>query len=151
MLKKTLIITIAILLGIQLISVDKTNPPIDDTLALKAAPEIMKILKKGCYDCHSNETKWPLYSDIAPVSFFVASHVKKGRRAMNFSLWNQIDEKIKIERLKRGVIAVNNGSMALPSYLSAHEEAKLDKDEKAIITTWFKKELKALEEEPLND
>lgn len=151
MLKKTIIFTALLLLGIQFISVDKTNPPIDETLTLKTSPEVMDILKKGCYDCHSNETKWPSYSNIAPMSFFIASHVKDGRQAMNFSIWNQIDEKRKVQRLKRGVITVNNGKMALPSYLSAHEEAELNKDEKAIITAWFKKEIKVLEKETIDD
>ena len=144
MLKKTLIFTIILLIAIQFISVDKTNPPVDEKISLKASPEIMTILKKGCYDCHSNETKWPYYSNIAPVSFFVASHVKKGRNAMNFSKWDEIDSKIKKERLKRAVVTVNNGRMALPSYLSAHEEAKLSKGEKEIITAWFKKELASI-------
>ena len=151
MLKKTIIFTIVMLFAIQLIGVDKTNPPIDNALTLNASPEVMSILKKGCYDCHSNETKWPAYSNIAPVSFFVASHVKDGRRAINFSQWKEIDKKRKIQRLKRGIITVNNGKMALPSYLSAHEEARLNKDEKKTITTWFKDELTALEKETTND
>lgn len=141
MLKKTIITVIIILVSIQFISVDKTNPPVDEKVALKASDEVMSILKKGCYDCHSNETKWPYYSDIAPVSFFVASHVNKGRKALNFSNWENIDSDIKKERLKRGIVTVNNGIMALPSYLSAHDEAKLSKEEKEILTAWFKEEL----------
>ncbi len=141
MLKKTIITTIILLISIQFISVEKTNPPVDEKVALKTSNEVMSILKKGCYDCHSNETKWPYYSDIAPVSFFVASHVNKGRRALNFSNWENIDSKIKQERLKRAIVTVNNGIMALPSYLSAHEEAKLSKEEKEILSAWFKEEL----------
>ena len=147
LLKKTVIFIIVTLLAIQLIRVDKTHPPIDDSITLKTSKDVMSILKKGCYDCHSYETKWPYYSDIAPVSFFVASHVKKGRKAMNFSLWNKMDEKVKAQRLKRAIETVNNGRMALPSYLSAHEEARLSKDEKATLTTWFKNELKILQSE----
>lgn len=145
MLKIAIFIIIS-LFAIQLISVDKTNPPVNDAITLKAPQEVMNILKQSCYDCHSNETKWPYYSDIAPISFFVASHVKKARRAINFSNWNEIDEKIKVQRLKRAIITTNNEMMALPSYVSAHEKAKLDKDKKVILTTWFKNELKALEE-----
>ena len=144
MLKKTAIFIILTLFAIQLISVDKTHPPIDESLTLKAPKEVMPILKQSCYDCHSYETKWPYYSGIAPISFFVASHVRDGRKAMNFSIWNNIDEKIKIQRLKRAIVTVKNGRMALPSYVSAHEEAKLNKDEIAILTTWFKNELNAL-------
>ena len=132
------------LFAIQLISVDKTHPAIDESVALQAPQEIMTLLKKSCYDCHSFETKWPAYANIAPVSFFVASHVRNGRNAMNFSLWSEMDEKIKAQRLQRAVETINNERMALPSYVSAHEEAKLSKDEKIVLTDWFKSELKIL-------
>ena len=146
MLKKTIISLVLIIIGIQFIGVDKTNPSVDKTVSLSTDKEVMDILKKGCYDCHSYETKWPSYSNIAPVSFFVASHVKNGRKALNFSEWEKISKDIKQARLKRGVITVNNGMMALPSYLFVHENSKLSKDEKKTLTNWFKKELKELEE-----
>lgn len=140
MLKKTAIFIVLMLVGIQFISVEKTNPPVDEALEIKAPQEVMAQLKKGCYDCHSFETKWPYYASIAPASFFVASHVNDGRKALNFSLWSTMDEKIKLQRLERAVKTINNGMMALPSYVSAHEEAKLSKEEKAILTDWFEKE-----------
>jgi hypothetical protein len=145
LLKKTAILIILLLFAIQLISVDKINPPIDNTLTLKAPQEVINILKHSCYDCHSDETKWPYYSDIAPISFFVVSHVNNGRKAMNFSLWYKMDKEIKIQRLKSAVETVNNGRMALPSYLYAHKEAELSKDKKTILTTWFKKELENID------
>ena len=145
MLKKTAIFIILILFAIQLISVDKTNPTIDNKLTLNAPKEVMSTLKQSCYDCHSYETKWPYYSNIAPISFFVASHVSNGRKAMNFSLWNEMDKKLKVQRLKRAVETVNNGRMALPSYISAHKEAELSKEKKTILISWFKKELEKVE------
>lgn len=141
MLKKTAIFTFIVLVLIQFIHVDKTNPKVDKELELKAPQDVMHILKRSCYDCHSYETKWPYYSNIAPVSFVVASHVKDARRAMNFSTWKVMDSKIKVERLKRAIQTVNNEMMALPSYVYAHKNAKLTKEEKGILTTWFKKEL----------
>jgi hypothetical protein len=145
LLKKTAIFIIVLLFAIQLISLDKTNPPIDNTLTLKAPQEVMSILKQSCYDCHSNETIWPYYSDIAPTSFFVVSHVNNGRKAMNFSLWHKMDKEIKIQRLKSAVETINNTKMPLPSYLSAHKEAQLSQDKKTILTTWFKKELESID------
>ncbi|WP_455757642.1 heme-binding domain-containing protein [Sulfurimonas sp.] len=146
MLKKTVIFTVLLLISIQFISVEKTNPKVDETLALKAPKEVMDLLKQSCYDCHSYETRWPAYSSIAPVSFFVASHVKKARTAMNFSKWKTIEPKIKKERLKRAIKTVSNEMMALPSYVSAHEEAKLSKDEKFILIKWFESELASLKD-----
>lgn len=145
MIKKTLIGIVIIFVGIQFIGVDKTNPPVDKKIALSANDEVINILKNSCYDCHSYETKWPYYSDIAPVSFFVASHVNKGRKALNFSEWENIDKEIKIQRLKRAVKTVNNKMMALPSYVSVHENAKLSKNDKETLTQWFEKELQKIQ------
>ncbi len=144
MLKKTAIFIIIILFAIQLVSVDNMNPPVNEKITLKAPKEVISILKQSCYDCHSYETRWPSYSSVAPISFFISSHVKNARRAINFSKWREIDKKIKIQRLKRAIVTVNNGRMALPSYVFAHKEAKLKKNEKTILTNWFKKELAAL-------
>jgi hypothetical protein len=144
LLKKTAIFTVITLILIQFIHVDKTNPKVDKELEVKAPKDVMHILKRSCYDCHSYETKWPAYSNIAPISFVVASHVKDARAAMNFSTWKLIDSKIKVQRLKRAIQTVNNGMMALPSYLYAHKNAKLSTDEKKIISAWFEKELSAL-------
>ena len=144
MLKKIILSTIAVLVLIQLISIDKSVPKTDKRIALNAPEKVMNILKKSCYDCHSYETKWPWYSDIAPVSFFVSSHVKKGRKAINFSIYDEIGAKRKIKRLERAVITVNNERMALPSYVSAHEEAKLNKEEKKILIEWLKEEVTSL-------
>lgn len=141
MLKKTVIIIVVILIGIQFIRVEETNPPLDEKLTLNTDSKVMDILKNSCYDCHSFETKWPTYSSIAPISFFVASHVNKGRKALNFSEWANIEAKTKVNRLERAVKTVNNEMMALPSYVSVHENAKLSKEDKVTLTQWFEKEL----------
>ena len=68
--KKPLIVLFVIIVGIQFIPVERTNPPIQSEIS---APENVKvILKKACYDCHSNETNWAWYTKIAPASFLVA-------------------------------------------------------------------------------
>jgi hypothetical protein len=141
LLKKTIIFVALLLFAIQFISLDKTNPKIDDNITLNAPKNVMNILKKSCYDCHSYETQWPYYSSIAPISFFVVSHVNDGRAALNFSKWQEIDEAIKQKRLKRAIKTVNNEMMALPSYVSAHEDAQLSKGQKKILTEWFESQL----------
>ena len=73
-------------IGIQFVPVQRTNPPI--TGEIKAPAEVMHILRKACYDCHSNETVWPWYSYIAPISWTVESDVKAGRSDLNFSEWS---------------------------------------------------------------
>jgi hypothetical protein len=146
MLKKTLLSIIVILVLVQLIPLEKSNPPVDKTIALDAQENVMGILRNSCYDCHSNETKWPYYSNIAPFSFFVVSHVNKGRKALNFSEWENIEEWKKVQRLKRAITTVNNGMMALPSYVSVHDDAKLNKDEKEILSRWFEEQLELIKQ-----
>ena len=70
------------LAAIQLVPVHRTNPPV--RVEVNAPEEVMAIIQRACYDCHSNETRWPWYSRVAPVSWFVVSHVKKARGDLNF-------------------------------------------------------------------
>jgi len=128
----------------QFIPLDKTNPKVDESIALHTNEKVMKILKRSCYDCHSNETKWSIYSDIAPLSFEVLSHVNVGREAINFSEYKKIDKEIKIKRLKRSIQTVKNGMMPLSSYLMFHDEAKLTKADKELLVKWFEAQLKIL-------
>ena len=142
--KKTLIITALLLVAIQFIPVDRNNPPVDPAKEVQADAAVAAILKRGCYDCHSNETRWPAYASVAPVSFVVASHVHDARKALNFSEYAAIAPETKKVRLERAVMTVNNGRMALPSYLSAHDDARLSAAEKKTLTAWFEAELERI-------
>jgi len=134
-------IFIIILIALQLIPIERSNPSTDQNIALHPPKEVESILKKACYDCHSNETKWPFYANIAPLSFSISSHIKDGRKALNFSEWKNIDPKIKTKRIQRAIKTIKNGMMPLPTYLWLHDEAKLTKEEKRVLTTWLKDQL----------
>ncbi len=140
--KKTVIIMIAILVLIQFIRPAKTNPVVDETIALHAPKEVQTLLKTSCYDCHSNETIWPKYSEIAPFSWVIVSHVNDGRKALNFSEWKKIDHATKMKRLKRAIQTVNNGMMPLSGYLKLHQEAVLKDHDKKVIVDWCNEALK---------
>ena len=142
--KTTLLVIVGILIAMQFIIVSKTNPTINEDIKVNPPQEVLSILKASCYDCHSNETIWPAYSNIAPLSWSIVAHVNDGRDALNFSNWEDIDKKIKIKRLKRAIKTVNNGMMPLSSYLWLHDEAKLTNDQKNTLVEWFKSELKKL-------
>ena len=142
MLKKTIIFSIIFIISLQFIKINDTNPKIDSSIELSASKDVMKILKQSCYDCHSFETKWPYYSKIAPISFFVANHVRDGRKALNFSKYNEIDNKIKKLRLKRAINTIKNDTMPLPSYLFVHKDSALTKEQKTVLINWFEKKLK---------
>ncbi len=93
--KKLIIILIVVLVSIQFVPVDKTNPPV--TAGLNAPMEVISVFKKSCYDCHSNETVYPWYSNIAPASWLVAADVNEGREHLNFCEWGNLSRKDKVK------------------------------------------------------
>jgi hypothetical protein len=122
----------AFLLLAQLVPIDRTNPPVESDV--KAPPEIDRSLRVACYDCHSNETVWPWYSHVAPISWLLAYDVKEGRAELNFSTWQLYDDKKQQKKLKEIVETVNDGEMPSWYYVIIHREARLaDKDRQALV------------------
>jgi len=134
MLKKILIVLAIIVVGIQFIPVDRTNPPI--TQEIVAPTNVLSILKTSCYDCHSNETNWPWYSYVAPVSFLISGDVENGRKRVNFSEWDKYDEKKKEKKMGAMIEAVEEGAMPLPKYLITHSEAKMNPEKIKLLKDW---------------
>ncbi len=114
---------------------EKTNPKVDKTLEVKVPENVMKLFKKSCYDCHSNETKWPWWSYVAPASWSISDDVKGGRKALNFSIWNSYTPK-KQEKLKKEIYRTVAGPMPLPQYTWVHKNAKLSKNDIEVIRNW---------------
>jgi len=133
--KKTLYITLIVFLSLQLIPAKINNPSSDKNLEIKAPQEVMSILRRSCYDCHSNEVKTPWYASIAPASFFIKSHVDLGRKWLNFSTWENYSEKDKDKKLQ-GIFRTVYAAMPLASYVSLHKDAKLTKDEIKLMRDW---------------
>jgi hypothetical protein len=99
------------------------NPPV--TAEPKwDSPDVRALAVRACFDCHSNETRWPWYSFVAPVSWFVAHDVYDARDDLNFSEWD------KEQQAKKGPKLVRNGAMPLKAYLWLHSEAELTSDER---------------------
>lgn len=134
----------AFIILMQFVQPDKNNPQVnptnDITNVLQADENVKVILKKACYDCHSNETKWPWYSYIAPISFLVAHDVNEGREHLNFSEYGNYSLKRRIHKLEEITEQVSANEMPLPIYLPMHPEAKLTKDEINILTNWSESE-----------
>src|SRR2546423_15539812 len=107
----------AVCLLIQLIPVSRSNPPITKDIA--APPRIESILRRGCYDCHSNQTRWPWYAYVAPVSWLAIRDVDSGRKHLNFSTWDKYsdDPETVISKLKNIDKLSRNGTMP-PWYYS---------------------------------
>jgi hypothetical protein len=110
----------------------------DPALEIKAPAEIMRVFKTSCYDCHSNETKYPWYTKIAPLSFGISRHVDLARKWVNFSEWENYSEKQKDEKLGHIYKAVHT-SMPLRNYVLLHPKADLTKEQRDMIRDWTDK------------
>ena len=134
MLKKILIAVAILLVAVQLVPVGRTNPP--TTSKVTAPQEALAILERSCFDCHSNETRWPWYAYVAPVSWLVTHDVKEGREHVNFSEWAQYDAEEVADILKDVRDEVEDGNMPLPVYLIMHGDARLSEQDKQELYEW---------------
>ena len=134
MLRIIFIVVIILLIAIQFVPVNKTNPPV--TGEIKAPENVIQILRTSCYDCHSNEVKWPWYSNIAPASWLVAYDVNEAREHMNFSEWQSYSAEDKADDIEEIWEEVQEGEMPLWYYLILHSEAELSENDKVILKDW---------------
>jgi hypothetical protein len=137
MLKKILLIGIAVVVGgfllIQLVPYGRnhTNPPVINEPNWDT-PETRVLAERACFDCHSNETIWPWYSNIAPISWLVYHDTMEGREYLNFSEWGKGFEGEEGEEM---VEEIKEGEMPMPIYLLMHPEARLTPAEKNTLVT----------------
>ena len=138
--KITLWVVAGLLVGfaaIQLVPYgrDHTNPPVTAEPAWDS-PRTRELATQACFDCHSNETTWPWYSNIAPVSWLVYHDVIEARDRMNFSEWGRphpgIDQVIE---------EIEEGGMPLPQYLLMHPNARLSVQEREALIEGLRKSL----------
>jgi hypothetical protein len=121
-------------LGIQFVPVQRTNPPV--TAEIRAPAEVHAILRRACYDCHSNQTRWPWYAHVAPVSWLVAKDVADGRRKLNFSDWGTYHVDRQETKIHEIWEEVSTGEMPLAIYRPLHPEAKLTEADRAVLGQW---------------
>lgn len=132
--RKIAAVLVLVLAGMQLVRCDHTNPPV--TADIQASPEVESILRRACYDCHSNETRWPWYSQVAPVSWLVARDVRDGRKHLNFSEWGKKSETVRGKKQLEAGQQVAIGEMPMSIYVPLHGEAKLSDADKAALARW---------------
>ena len=136
------IVLVVALVAIQFVPIEWTSPPVQSDVpmpaegAVQAPMDLKAVLARSCYDCHSNETVWPWYSRIAPVSWLIAEDVKKGRVELNFSVWDQYNERRKARKLKEIAEQVEQSKMPQWYYVLLHPEAKLSAGDKEMILRW---------------
>jgi hypothetical protein len=143
--KRVLIALLVILVLIQFIRINKTNPvsdPAQDLINILQPPDdLAHIMKVACYDCHSHHTTYPWYTNIAPFSFWIKAHINEAREHLNFSVWSTYDDKRAHHKLEECYEEVLEGHMPLPSYTWMHGEAKLNAEQRKSLATWFESQM----------
>ena len=140
--KKILIILLMVFIIIQFFPIDKTNPITNegmDFLKIKNTPEpIAKLIRNSCYDCHSNETKYPFYSNIQPVAWLLKNHIDEGRKELNFSTFATYEPKRQAHKLEEAAEYVEQKNMPLESYTLGHSDAKLSDEQRKQLVNYFR-------------
>jgi hypothetical protein len=131
---------LTLLVASQLIRPARTNPPVDPhkTLATTEHPPatIAALLDRACRDCHMNSTRWPWYTNMAPISWWIVNHVNEGRRRASFSDWADYDAPRRLKELNEICKRVERHNMPLESYLFVHRDAELSDQDRLAICEW---------------
>lgn len=122
------------LIAIQFVPVPRSNPPAETEIA--APDPVRAVLRRACYDCHSGETVWPLYSRVAPVSWLVAYDVQEGRAELNFTAWNRTRADERSKKFAKIWKEVAEGDMPPWYYRIAHRDAGLSAEDRTRLRAW---------------
>ncbi|HEV2693830.1 MAG TPA: heme-binding domain-containing protein [Verrucomicrobiae bacterium] len=122
---------------LQFTNPPRTNPPVKSDMisAVNPPPAVVTSLHAACYDCHSYETKWPLYSKIAPPSWLVVSDVNEGRRNLNLSEWPS-DSTRAAKKLDSINEVLDGHEMPPQKYTMLHPEARLTDEQRQQVMDW---------------
>ena len=138
MIRFVLIVALIALVVIQFIRPDKNQGGYESVMAFenetKPSVEVAAILKNNCYDCHSNQTQYPWYAEIAPISYWLDEHIEHGTGHFNVSEWNTYSVKKKDHKLEELIEMVEAGEMPLDSYTWLH--GNLSEEETKLLLQW---------------
>lgn len=137
--KKVLLLILLAFILIQFVRPEKNDSKNEMNAmgtVMEIPVEVTKIIQTSCADCHSNSTKYPWYSEIAPASWYLAQHVKEGKENLNFSEWTAYNKDQQEHILKDIKEVLNEREMPLKSYLLIHKDAKLTENQYQILYDW---------------
>jgi len=141
--KKILVALLIVFIGMQFFGPDKNTTDKADYVAVfenETAPsqQVKTLLQTTCYDCHSNNTMYPWYSNVSPISYWMDEHIEHGKEELNFSDWANYSTKKKDHKLEELIEEVEEGEMPLKEYTWTHSEARFTKEEKSLLMDWAK-------------
>jgi len=138
--KRFFIMALLALVVIQIIRPDKNEGGYEDLTVFinetKPSPAVAATLEAACYDCHSNQTRYPWYNNIAPVNFWLKEHVDEGKEHLNFADWGSYSVKRKDHKLEEIIEEVEEGEMPLNEYTWTHDEAPLSEQQIQELIQW---------------
>ena len=138
--KAGLVLLVTAFVAAQFVPMHRTNPPVDETKTMFAVEnppaEVRRVLVRSCADCHSNQTRWPWYSWLAPASWLIGSDVQGARRKMNFSEWATYSPDRRSHEREEICNEVIDKEMPKKQFSWFHPEAKLTDSEIEAICTW---------------
>lgn len=138
--KKILIALLVVLLVAQFFGPEKNQGDVAsiETFLSETKPSenVHKMLKESCFDCHTSFTRYPWYSSITPVNYWLAEHVENGKKHLDFSKWADYSTKRKDHKLEELIEMVEKKEMPLNSYTWAHGDAILSQDQIEEMITW---------------
>ncbi len=141
--KKILLVLLFAFIAIQFIQParNKSGQVLSTDLSkVYSVPDSLQIvLKSACYDCHSNNTIYPWYSNIQPMAWIMARHVKNGKKELNFSDFGSYTSRRQISKLKSIANQIKDDEMPISSYKTMHKNARLSKEQKDLIMNWMNK------------
>jgi hypothetical protein len=147
-LKIILLVVLLVFVGIQFIPTIRNQSdivPAKDLMEVYNAPKNVEVIfKTSCYDCHSNNTAYPWYNKIQPVSWIMEGHIKEGKSELNFNEFGSYSERRQKSKFKSILSQVKDGEMPLASYTLMHREAKLSENDKKALEDWINKMLESL-------
>jgi hypothetical protein len=141
MLKKILLGLVLVVVALQFVRPEKNlgaGASKTDLLTLHPAPtEVKQMLQVGCYDCHSDHTRYPWYAEVQPLGWWLAQHVRDGKRELNLSAFGELTKKRQATKLEEMVDVIGRREMPLKSYTLTHRDAVFTDAQIKQITTWL--------------
>ncbi|MGJ8714133.1 MAG: heme-binding domain-containing protein [Maribacter stanieri] len=142
LLKKISLGVFVVFIAMQFFSPTKNISPGNNTAVFiketNPTPELQRTFKTSCYDCHSNNTEYPWYNNVAPISYWLADHVNEGKEHLNFSEWENYSLTKKDHLLEEIEEEVSNGKMPLSQYTFIHANTKLSVSEVTDLVEWVR-------------
>jgi cytochrome c551/c552 len=138
--KKIFLALLIVFIAIQFIqparNINGQVLPADITKTVNVPDNVLITFQKACYDCHSDNTRYPWYMNLQPMGWIMAYHIKNGKGNLNFSEFGTYSKRKQANKLRAITTSIKEGSMPISSYTLMHADAKLSKENKELIIDW---------------